>query len=152
MVDVWSYNPLATDHLNGLIELDTPPGFEDTYGEEVFTFGWASSVPGPISQKLYFATNMMVYGLKAASDGPTQTSLLSDGFSVRLIDIDGVAINNTRVRLEMLFGTGEFPKPLIVPLWVPLGQFLTLEMVNQRSDAFNVQLTFAGIRRVKVAQ
>lgn len=152
MVDVWSFNPLATDHLNGLIELNTPPGFEDVYGEEVFNFGWATGVYGPLTQKLYFATNMMVYGLKAASDGSTHASLLEDGFTVRLIDVDGVAINNTRVRLEMLFGTGEFPKPLIIPLWVPLGQFLTLEMVNQRATSFNVQLVFAGIRRVKVAQ
>ena len=158
---LFSFIPLASDHANGLVDVGTPDGYEDIYAEEV----WDPPVPhelntGPavwffLDQKKYFTNDFIIYGLKAVTQkDPAGNNIPynpANSWSVRLIDVDGVPLSNTRVKGEMLFGVGQFPKPCLPPLYVPAGKFIGIEFgYEQPSLQGPVQLQFLGLRRRKV--
>lgn len=158
---LFTFNPLAPDYLNGLVEIGTPAGCEDIYAEEVWWSpprnlayqGAASNTF--VNQKKYFTGDFLIYGLKATTPWEPGAVVPAISWSVRLIDVDGVPMCNTRVKGEMIFGIGQFPKPCIPPLFVPAGCFLGIDFEYEsgpggpESDQL-VQLVFLGLRRRKV--
>lgn len=159
---LFNFNPLAPDYLNGLVDVGTPAGFEDVYCEET----WLSPLPNDLltgadrgtflAQRKYFTNDFMIYGLKAVyllspAGLPTPFNPAVT-WNVRLIDVDGVPMCNTRLKGSMVFGIGQFPKPCVAPIYVPAGKFLGIDFQyeNNQNVPAQVQLIFLGLRRRKV--
>lgn len=159
---LFSFNPLAPDYLNGLVDPDTPAGYEDVYAEEA----WLSPLPNPnlvgadndtlLNQRKYFTNDFVVFGLKAvftlAPDGFPIPFNPSNSWNVRLIDVDGVPMSNTRLKGSMIFGIGQFPKPCIPPWYIPAGKFVGIDLQYEQGVTVpnQVELIFCGFRRRKV--
>lgn len=147
--NIFTYNPLAPDFLNGL-DPGTPAGFEDTWAEHAaeITIAVGGSI---VRTSLLFPWPFLIRAVYATLDfngfaGPQAA------YNVRIIDVDGEELLETRARPECLFGVGQAPMPWVPEVYVPQGQSLQFEV---QDETFNpnqiVQIVFVGVRRRKLA-
>lgn len=144
--NLFTYNPLAPDYLNGIEDTGTPAGFVDLYSEFVYdvTLAAAESRVDRISFDADFLV-LALCGFSFASRNGVRDPV------VRLSDPDGSYSMNTKMPFWMVSGVRGNETPWFPTCFVPLGKFITIEAEN--TDPANPQLLhliFEGVRRWKV--
>lgn len=149
--NVYTYNPLAPDYLNGL-DPGTPDGFEDTWAEHAIdvVFAVAGST---VTTALLFPWPFLIRAVYATMDynsffvGPEAT------YNFQIIDPDGERLLDTRARGEIQVGVGNAPFPIFPERFVPQGQSLIIEAQDETVLPGQIlQICFVGVRRRKVVK
>jgi hypothetical protein len=125
--NVFTYNPLAPDFLQG-IDPETPPGYEDVYAEHAVDIAFPT---GDIQNgQLLFPWPFLVRVMYASSDNGLAAGS-EIGFNFRLTDMDGEDVMESRCRVEAASGIGQAPLPIVPEMYIAQGEAITWEAQDE---------------------
>lgn len=138
--------------------LVTPPGYVDKPGEAVFKAQIASGdllIRVPL--KFREDSDFIIRSIKAAAvdGGVSGSSNLGKtlGYKFSFTDSEGRSLSNMQADFELAGGSAMFPKDLAIPIFVPSGGVL---LINVTADtdagihtASQALIVFCGLRRFR---
>lgn len=149
--NLYSYNPLAPDYLNGL-DPGTPDGFEDLWAEHAINIVTTPQVP-LVTVALLFPWPFLIRAVYGTMDYNGFGVAIEPTYNFLVIDPDGERLMDTRARGELQVGVGNAPFPVFPDKFIPQGRSLTIEFQDETGNTGQIfQLCFVGVRRRKVAQ
>jgi hypothetical protein len=144
--NVFSFNPLAPDFLNGIEDPGTPVGFEDVYAEQAqtVTFATATIQTGTLLFPWPFLVRALYSSIDQSAELPAEGAM-----NLRFLDPDTENSNEGRMRTEICTGIGQAPLPIVPDYFVPQGLSIGWSVQDETDNTTHrtLQFVFVGVRR-----